>query len=141
MKIILDGFFKYLSLFILFLFIFLSFCHCNLNILVSKSSYIVKMFAKKKLSKKQRFSLLHEKAVIQAVCLRTQTVSKKAWFYGFRPKGRALGTQEKSENFNSLRPILFQLCKKNYRGGVNPPPQQEQGLNVSWVYQNCDTKS
>ena len=37
---------------------------------------------------------------------------------GFRPKGRALGMQEKSENFNSLRPILFELCKKNTRGGV-----------------------
>ena len=39
---------------------------------------------------KQRFSLLQEKAVIQ----------------------------EKSENFNSLRPILFELCKKNYRNRV-----------------------
>ena len=29
---------------------------------------------------KQRFSLLQEKAVIQAVCLRTQVVSIKAWF-------------------------------------------------------------
>ena len=36
---------------------------------------------------------------------------------GFRPKGRALGMKEKSENFNSLRPILFELCKNNYRGG------------------------
>jgi len=37
---------------------------------------------------KQRYSLLQEKAVIQAVCLRTQVVSMKA---GFMPKGRALG--------------------------------------------------
>ena len=37
---------------------------------------------------KQRFNLLQEKAVIQAVCLGTQAVSIKA---GFRPKGRALG--------------------------------------------------
>jgi len=29
---------------------------------------------------KQRFSLLHKKAVIQAVCLRTQAVSIKARF-------------------------------------------------------------
>ena len=29
---------------------------------------------------KQRFSLLHEKAIIQAVCLRTQAVSIKARF-------------------------------------------------------------
>ena len=36
---------------------------------------------------KQRFSLLEEKVVIQAVRLRTQAVSKKP---GFRPKRRAL---------------------------------------------------
>jgi len=35
----------------------------------------------------QRFNLLQEKAVIQAVCLRRQTVLKP----GFRLKGRALG--------------------------------------------------
>ena len=29
---------------------------------------------------KQRFSLLQEKTVVQAVCLRTQVVSIKAWF-------------------------------------------------------------
>ena len=31
---------------------------------------------------------------------------------------------ENSENFNSLRPILFELCKKNYRRGgqIDPPP-------------------
>ena len=29
---------------------------------------------------KQRFSLLQEKVVIQAVCLRTQAVSIKTWF-------------------------------------------------------------
>ena len=31
--------------------------------------------------------------------------------------------KEKSENFNSLRSILFELCKKNYRGGgkLTPP--------------------
>ena len=31
---------------------------------------------------------------------------------------------EKSENFNSLRPILFELCIKNYKGGgqIDPPP-------------------
>ena len=38
---------------------------------------------------------------------------------GFRHKRRALGIREKSENFNSLRPILFELCKKNYRNRVN----------------------
>ena len=43
---------------------------------------------------------------------------------GFRPKGRALGMKEKSENFNSLRPILFESCKKKLQGGVkltHPP--------------------
>jgi len=31
--------------------------------------------------------------------------------------------QEKSENFNSLRPILFELCKKTTGGGqIDPPP-------------------
>ena len=37
--------------------------------------------------------------------------------------------QEKSENFNSLRPILFELCKKTTGGGgkLTPPPQQELG--------------
>jgi len=27
--------------------------------------------------------------------------------------------EEKSENFNSLRPILFELCKKKLQGGSN----------------------
>jgi len=31
--------------------------------------------------------------------------------------------QENSENFNSLRPILFKLCKKTTGGGrIDPPP-------------------
>ena len=32
--------------------------------------------------------------------------------------------KEKSENFNSLRAMLFELCKKTTRGGVKltPPP-------------------
>ena len=39
--------------------------------------------------------------------------------------------QEKSENFNSLRPILFELCKKNYRGGVKlTPPPAGIGLSI-----------
>ena len=56
---------------------------------------------------------------------------------GFRPKGRALGIYEKSENFNSLRPILFELCKKNYRRGSNwPPPPAGIGL----TYCSCVIK-
>ena len=35
---------------------------------------------------------------------------------------------EKSENFNSLRPILFELCKKKLQGGVKltPPPSRNR---------------
>ena len=44
------------------------------------------------------------------------------------PKERALGMWEKSESFNSLRPILFELFKKKLQGGqIDPPPQQEYG--------------
>ena len=32
------------------------------------------------------------------------------------PKGGAKGILEESDNFNSLRPILFELYKKKYRG-------------------------
>ena len=40
--------------------------------------------------------------------------------------------QEKSENFNSLRPILFELCKKKIQGGgqIDPPPA---GIGLSLV--------
>ena len=40
---------------------------------------------------------------------------------------------EKSENFNSLRPILFELCKKNYRGGgqIDTPPPAGIGLRTA----------
>ena len=44
---------------------------------------------------------------------------------GFRLNGNAMGIKEKSENFNSLRQILFEACKKNYRGKIDLPPQQE----------------
>ena len=45
--------------------------------------------------------------------MRPQAVSIKVSI-----KGKALGISEKSENFDSLRPILFELCKKNYRNRV-----------------------
>ena len=47
-----------------------------------------------------------------------------------------MGIKEKSENFNSLRPILFELCKKNYRGGgqIAPPPPAGIGLKKSKQY-------
>ena len=37
-------------------------------------------------------------------------------------------SKEKSENFNSLRPILFKLCKKTTRGGEgsNGPPSPQE---------------
>jgi len=44
----------------------------------------------------------------------------------FKPKGRALGMYEKSENFNSLRPILFELCKKNYSRNVGEEIEFQQ---------------
>jgi len=34
--------------------------------------------------------------------------------------------QEKSENFNSLRPILFELCKKTTGGGQIDPPSRNR---------------
>ena len=57
--------------------------------------------------------------------MRTQAVSKKP---GFRPKGRAIGIKEKSENFNSLRPILFELLKKKTtgKGQFDPPPSRNR---------------
>ena len=64
---------------------------------------------------KQRFSLLRKKKLVLKP--------------GFRLKWRALGMQEKSENFNSLRPILFELCKKNYRGGVKLTPSSRNRVN------------
>ena len=42
--------------------------------------------------------------------------------------------EEKAENFNSLRPILFELCKKKLQGGANwpdPPPPQGIGLKFT----------
>jgi len=52
------------------------------------------------------------------VCYRKKQLVLKP---GFRPNGRALGMQEKSENFNSLSYV-----KKTTGGGqLDPPPQQE----------------
>ena len=38
--------------------------------------------------------------------------------------------KEKSENFNSVRPILFELCKKNYRGGGQIDPPSRNSVNM-----------
>ena len=46
---------------------------------------------------------------------------------------------EKSENFNSLRPILFELFKKNYRGGQIDPPPSRNRVNISGNYERTDT--
>jgi len=90
-----------------------------------------------RLSKKLNFIKIWQVKVGQnkdLVCYRKkQSFRQCAWGLrqlvlkpGFRPKGRALGIYEKSENFNSLRPIHFELCKKTTGGGSNwPPPQQE----------------
>ena len=45
---------------------------------------------------------------------------------------------EKSENFNSLRPILFELCKKNYRGRDQIAPPAGIGLNICPLENECD---
>ena len=43
--------------------------------------------------------------------------------------------QENLENFYSLRPILFELCKINYRGGVKLPPPPSRN-RVKTHFQN-----
>ena len=95
------------------------------------------VFLCQRLSKKLNFIKIWQVKVGQnkdLVCYRKkQSFRQCAWGLrqlvlkpGFRPKGRALGMLEKSENFNSLRPILFKLCKKKLQGGqIDPPPQQE----------------
>ena len=46
------------------------------------------------------------------------------------PKGRAMGLKENAENFNSLRPILYELCKQNTGERSNCPPPAGIGLKV-----------
>ena len=59
---------------------------------------------------KQRFSLLQEKEVIQAVCLRTQAVSIKAPVLGLNG---GLWLFWKSQKISTASDhILFELCKK-----------------------------
>ena len=60
---------------------------CAIRFLMSKAFQKAKFYQNltSGSGSKRRFSLLQEKAVIQAVCLRTQAVSI------FRPKGKALG--------------------------------------------------
>ena len=55
---------------------------CAIRFLVSKAFQKAKFYQNltTESGSKQRFSLLQEKAVIQAVCLRTQAVSIKARF-------------------------------------------------------------
>ena len=95
-----------------------------------------------RLSKKLNFFKIWQLKVGQnkdLVCYRKkQSFRQCAWGLrqlelkpGFRPKGRALGISEKSENFNSLRPILLKLCKKKYRGRSNPAGI---GLKEQWIY-------
>ena len=56
---------------------------CAIHFLMSKAFQKAKFYQKltSESVSKQRFSLLQEKAVIQAVCLRTQAVRIKALFY------------------------------------------------------------
>ena len=95
-----------------------------------------------RLSKKLNFIKIWQLKVGQnkdlVWCKKKQIFRQCAWGLrqlvlkpGFRPKGRALGIYEKSENFNSLRPILFELCKKKLQGGgqIDPP---SAGMGLIW---------
>ena len=55
---------------------------CAIRFLMSKAFQKAKRYQNQttESGSKQRYSLLQEKVVIQAVCLRTQAVSIKAWF-------------------------------------------------------------
>ena len=74
---------------------------------------------------------------LQKICAIRFLMSKafqKAKFYqnlisGSGSKQRFSGLKEKS----SLRPILFELCKKNHRGGVKltPPPSRNRVKVIS----------
>ena len=48
---------------------------------------------------------------------------------GFRLNGNAMGIKEKSENFNGLRQILFEACKKTTEVKLIFPPPAGIGLN------------
>ena len=76
---------------------------------------------------KQRFSLLQEKSVIQAVCLRTQAVSIKALKPVLGLKGR-LWVCRKSQKISRASAQYFLSYKKNYRGVKLPPPPAGIGL-------------
>ena len=94
-----------------------------------------------RLSKKQNFIKIWQVEVGQnkdLVChKKKQAFRQCAWGLrqlvlkpGFRPKRRALGMKEKSENFNSLRPMLFKLCKKKLQGGVKLTPPLPAGIGL-----------
>ena len=72
---------------------------------------------------KQRFSLLQEKAVIQAVCLRTQAVSIKA---GFGPKGGLWVCRKSQKVLTASDKYFMSYVKKTTGGGgqIDPAPQE-----------------
>ena len=46
---------------------------------------------------------------------------------GFRLNGNAMGIKENSENFNTLRPTLFEACKKTTEVKlIFPPPSRNR---------------
>ena len=47
---------------------------------------------------------------------------------------------EKSKNFNSLRPILFDLCKKKLQGGSNWPPTSRNRVKIKMCGNFIQTK-
>ena len=57
-----------------------------------------------------------------SICM--QIIFKKP---GFRLNGNAMGIKENSENFNSLRPTLFEACKKTTEVKlIFPPPSRNR---------------
>ena len=97
---------------------------CAIRFLMSKTFQKAKFYQNltSGSGSKQRFSLLQEKQSFRQCAWGLRQLVLKP---GFSPKERAMGLLEKSENFNSLRPILFELCKKTTGWSNWSPPQQE----------------
>ena len=63
-----------------------------------------------------------------SICM--QIIFKKP---GFRLNGNAMGIKENSENFNSLRPTLFEACKKTTEVKLNSPPPSRNRVKLNTV--------
>ena len=92
-----------------------SLCH-----MLSKKLNFIKIWQVKVGQNKDLVCYRQKQSFRQCACGLRQLVLKP----GFRPKERALSMLEKSENFNSLRPILFELWKKKTTGiGLTQSPK------------------